>query len=113
MATANPPAIQTLHYALFTDEIHHLEQDDSSELEHIAHLPDLPWIVDAGSPIVDVQYNLELDLYSFITSDGRAYAVKELSGASIRDVSHSLWSVMRRVTDAQNPSSSRSAVPRK
>lgn len=79
VATANPPVLQTLHYALFTDEIHNLEQDETSELEHLAYLSELPWIVDPDSPIVDVQYNLDLDLYSLISSDGRAYAVKELS----------------------------------
>lgn len=83
VATANPPSLQTLHYALFTNEIQHLEQDDLSELEHIVYMGELPWIVDVDSHITDVQYDPQLDLYTFIASDGRAYAVKELSGASV------------------------------
>lgn len=84
VATANPPTIQTLHYALFTDELHDLEQDDTSELEQIVYLSDMSWIVDPDSPIVAVQYNPQLELYSLITADGRAYAVKELSGTSVK-----------------------------
>lgn len=83
MATANPPTLQTLHYALFTDELHNLEQDDTSELEQIVYLSEMSWVVDPDSPIVDIQYSLQLELYSLITADGRAYAVKELSASNV------------------------------
>jgi hypothetical protein len=71
-----------LHYTLFTNELQHLEQDDMSELEHVAYTIELPWILDPTSWITDIQYDLHLDLYALIMSDGRAYAVKELSQAT-------------------------------
>lgn len=49
VSTAVPPALHSLDYSLFHQDIAQLEEDELSELEDVAYVSDLPWVLEASS----------------------------------------------------------------
>lgn len=49
VATINPPAIQTLSYAVFTrgETLEDVEQSGDMDLQYIDYVSDLPWAIDS------------------------------------------------------------------
>lgn len=49
VATREPPALHTIHPALFSQELAQLEDEELADLEHVAYFSDLPWLIDPTS----------------------------------------------------------------
>lgn len=49
LSTADPPAIHSVDYRLFSLDIAALEDEELAELEYTVYVSELPWIVDPDS----------------------------------------------------------------
>lgn len=46
LGTLNPPAIHTLQYSMFTNDINDYDQEELGDLHNIVYVSELSWIID-------------------------------------------------------------------